>query len=159
MVHYIPYREIVKGLLTHPHKERPLIFMALKWRGVEGLPRLKPAFSLLRRSRRDMGLHLDALCLQLEKHGKPWIAGERFTLADVSWVVALDRLVEADWDRYFWGDGKRPALAAYWKRVEERESYRTQVETGRAAITLRGMADVKTAKASNSTLREALEGE
>jgi glutathione S-transferase len=159
MVQYIPYSEILKGLLTHPNKERPLLFTMMKFRGVEGILKVPPMRKMIRRSRRDMGQHLDALAAQLEKHGGPWIAGASYTLADVSWVVLLDRLVEVDWDDYFWGQGKRPAVLAYWERLKARPSYRTQVIEMRCPITRKGIEDIKRAKASDSRLLTALEGD
>lgn len=158
MVRWTPTREIVRGLLTHPNRERPLVFLTLKLVGIHGLPRLAPAMRLLRRSRRDMEAHLDALGAHLEREGGPWIAGPRFTLADVSWVVILDRLAEVDWDGYFWGGGRRPAVAAYWERLRARPSYATAIEQARCERTRRGMAGVARAKAEDPRLREALEG-
>jgi glutathione S-transferase len=159
MVRYIPYREIGKGLLRHPNKERPLIFAALKFRGVRGLPGLGPAMKLLRRSRRDMAAHLEALAGQLARHGGPWIAGDGFTLADVSWVVLLDRLAEADWDDHFWGADRNPVVAAYWQRLQQRESFASEIEAVRCPNTRRGIADLKQAKAEDARLRELLEAE
>jgi glutathione S-transferase len=158
MVAYIPYREIFKGLLTHPNKERPLFFTALKFRGVRGLPRIAPLMKLVRRARESMGLHLDALARQLDSHAGEWIAGDRLTLADVSWVVILDRLVEADWGDYFWGDGRRPAVAAYWRRLQRRPSYHSEIDALRCPITRQGISDLKRAKESDARLRAALEG-
>lgn len=157
MVRYIPYREILRGLLTHPNKERPLFFALLKFRTVHGLPKLSPAMKVLRRSRAHLGAHLDALASQLERHGRAWIAGDRYTLADVSWVVILDRLAEADWDGYFWGGGKRPTVAAYWQRLQARPSHRSEIEEMRGANTRRGIADLKQAKAEDPELRRGLE--
>jgi glutathione S-transferase len=159
MVRSIPYGEIAKGLLTHPNKERPLFFAVLKLLGVRRLPRLRPVMDVLRRSRRDLGAHLDALSDQLEKHGGPWIAGERFTLADVSWVVILDRLVEADWDGLFWGGDRRPVVAAYWERLRARPSFESAIEAVRCPDTRRGIADLRAAKAAEPRLRAALEEE
>ena len=110
----------------------------------------------VRRSRTDMGTHLDRLGEHLEKSGGPWIAGVRFTLADVSWVVILDRLVEADWQDYFWGNGQRPAIAAYWQRLQERPSYREAILEQRCDIVLAGMQDVRDAKSANPALLAAL---
>lgn len=157
MVRYIPYREIARGLLTHPHKERPLFFGLLKLRTVRGLPSLPPALRLLRRSRAHMGTHLDALASHLEASGGPWIAGERFTLADVSWVVILDRLVEADWADHFWGGGRRPPIAAYWERLRSRPSFASAIEAMRSPVTRRGIADLAAAKRGDPGLRAALE--
>lgn len=158
MVAYIPYGEIFKGLLTHPNKERPLFFIALKGLGVRGLRRLSPIMKALARARHHMGAHLDALGRLLDGHGGAWIAGDDFTLADVSWVVILDRLAEADWDEYFWGNGKRPAVAAYWERLQARPSYRSEIMEMRCPMTQRGIADLKRAKTADPQLRLALEG-
>jgi glutathione S-transferase len=157
MVRHIPYREIARGLLTHPNKERPLFFGLLKLCSVHGLPRLGPALQLLQRSRRDMGVHLDALAAHLEVAGGPWIAGERFTLADVSWVVILDRLVEADWADCFWGAARRPTIAAYWARLRARPSFQAAIESVRAAVTRQGIAELAAAKRADARLRAALE--
>ena len=86
-----------------------------------------------------------------------------FILADysfigASWMVILDRLVEADWSPFFWGGDRRPEGAGYWARLEARESYRTQVFEMRCPITTRGIAEGASAKRKNETLRLALEG-
>jgi len=158
MVRHVPWRRFVPGLLFHPQKRRPLFFLLLKLRGLNGLPALSPVMAILRRSRDDMARHLDALGAQLEASGGPWIAGERFTLADVSWVVILDRLAEADWDGFFWGEGRRPAVAAYWQRLRERPSYETAIVKARGATLLAGAAELKQAKRASPRLRMALEG-
>lgn len=158
MVRHIPYREIARGLLTHPNKERPIFFALLKWRTVRGLPGLTPAWRVLQRSRAHMGAHLDALAAHLDARGGAWIAGDRFTLADVSWMVILDRLVEADWAECFWGADRRPAIAAYWSRLQGRPSFQTEIESVRAPVTRQGIADLAAAKRGDPALRTALEG-
>jgi len=112
---------------------------------------------IIQRARDHMGTPLDALARQLTEHGGNRIAGDRFTLADISWVVILDRLVEADWDRHLWATGQRPTIAAYWQRLTARPSYRSEILDMRCPNTRRGSDDLKTAKASNQRLRDALE--
>jgi glutathione S-transferase len=158
MVSHIATTEILKGLLTHPNKERPMIFLTLKFAGIHHVPKLKPAMKLLSKSREHMGLHLDRLGEQISKHGGPWITGDAFTLADVSWMVILNRLVEADWNELFWGADKRPEVAGYWNRLEARDSYREQVLDKRCEMTRRGIAEVKAAKDADPKLRAVLEG-
>lgn len=157
MVDHIPVREILKGLLTHPNKERPMIFLTLKLAGLHRLPKIGKAMSLIAQSREDMRHHLDALGAQLDKHGGPYITGESFTLADVSWMVILDRLVEVDWDAIYWGDTLRPSVALYWKQLARRDSYRDEVLAKRCPMTLQGIATVKRAKDSDAKLKAALE--
>jgi glutathione S-transferase len=104
-----------------------------------------------------MAVHLDALAAHLEAAGGPWIAGERFTLADVSWVVILDRLVEADWADCFWGAARRPTIAAYWARLRARPSFEAAIESVRAPVTRQGIAELAAAKRADARLRAALE--
>ena len=136
-----------------------MLFTMMKLQGIRGVLKVPPMRKLIARSRRHMGGHLDALAAQLEKHGGPWIAGDAFTLADVSWVVLLDRLVEVDWHDYYWGDGRRPAVAAYWERLTARPSYQSEILEMRCPITRKGIDDVRQAKREDSSLRSALEGD
>lgn len=176
MVAYVPYREIAKGLLSHPNKERPLFFTLLKTLTVRALPKLPPAVNAIAAARRHMQSHLDALERRLDSHGGPWIAGDSYTLADVSWTVILDRLVEADWADGFWGGGcavpeargaaasavegtgKRPRVAQYWQRLQARPSFSSEIEAVRCEITRKGIEDLRVAKAEDPRLRAALEG-
>ena len=156
-IRYIPYLRILAGLPFHPYKIRPLMFLGLKFKGLAGLPSIGPVMKLLPRSRSNMHKHLDALAEHLEKNGGPWIAGERFTLADVSWVVILDRLVEADWEDAFWGQDQRPALAEYWERLKARPSYEAAIKKQRCDIVVSGMRDLRDAKRASPELQQALE--
>ncbi len=153
-----PVFEILKGFRRHPDRKRPALFLLLKALGLRRLPRVAPVIDLIRESRAGMAKHLDAVSAQLEASGGPWIAGPRFTLADVSWMVLLDRLVEADWQRCFWGEGQRPRVADWWERLQGRPSFRVAVEDVRTAGIREGIAALAAEKSSNAALREALEG-
>ena len=55
---------------------------------------------------------------QLVQHEGPWILGSDFSLADVSWVVIFERLLEADYIHVFLDDqvivlSGRPATAQH----------------------------------------------
>jgi glutathione S-transferase len=158
MCQYIPYHRFVEGFLFHFDKRRPMLLSVLKLRGIRGLSRLGPAMRVLERAREDMGRHLDALDAQLEKTGGPWIAGDSFTLADVSWVVILDRLREVDWETHFLGAGQRPAVAAYWERLQARPSFQSAIVDARCRILRLGIEDVRKAKQDDALLRRAFEG-
>jgi glutathione S-transferase len=158
MIEAIPYPRILVGLLFHFDRRRPLAFLALKWRGVEGLARLGPAVKMIARSRRQTGVHLDALEARLRECGGPWILGKSFSLADVSWLVIFERLAQADWLHVFMGGTLRPECAAYWARLRERPSYREAI-AGHAHPTIaRGTLRLQETKAADPVLREALEG-
>jgi glutathione S-transferase len=159
MIAEIPYRRIAEGLLFHFDKQRPLMFLSFKALGLRRLDRMAPAMQVLARSRRQMGVHLDALEQQLRADGGPWILGESFTLADVSWLVIFERLAQTDVLPIFAGDARRPHCAAYWTRLRERPSYREAI-LGHAHPTItRGTQRLRAAKAASPTLRAALEGE
>ena len=92
MIEKIPVWRILEGLLFHFDKRRPVLFLALKLRGIENFGGLGPAPKVLARSRDQMHVHLDALEAQLGESGGPWILGDFFSLADVSWLVIFERL-------------------------------------------------------------------
>lgn len=58
---------------------------------------------------------------------KRWLCSERFTVADVSLTILLDRLYRVGLDEWFWGNNKKPALARYYKRVQQRDSYKKTI--------------------------------
>jgi len=122
MIGDIPTVRIAEGLLFHRLRVRPLLFLVMKAAGLARLPALRPAMALVRTSHRWMGRHLDDLEAELAQGG-PWILGEQFTLADVSWAVILDRLREADWEASLLG-ARRPHVTRYWDRIRDRPSYR-----------------------------------
>ena len=65
---------------------------------------------------------------KLEKtfaHGRSWVMGDAFTLADIvlaPYMARLDYLTLLD----VW-TGERPGVAAWWRRFRERDSCRTQL--------------------------------
>jgi glutathione S-transferase len=159
MIETIPYWRIVEGLLFHFDRARPMLFLLLKWRGVEGLPRIAPVARAIARSRRQLGAHLDALEAQLEKEGGPWILGPQYTLADVSWLVVLERLRQVDMESAFLGGGQRPHTAAYGARLRERPAYREAIVGHAHPAIDRGRRRLVEAKAQHPELRALLEGD
>ena len=67
---------------------------------------------------------LDDLLEELDARlddGRPWIAGDTYSLADVVWTVFLARVHMLS-SRPPWAE-RLPALAAYWRRVRARPSF------------------------------------
>ncbi len=153
----IPVRRIVEGLLFHRLKSRPLAFLAMKAAGIGGLPRLAPAARVVRRSLRHMARHLNALDAHLAATGGPWIAGGTVTLADVSWAPILQRLEDADTFHVLVGDGRRPAVDAWWRGFRARPSYARAIAAHMHPAVVRGTERIRAAKAADPTLRRALE--
>ena len=153
MLRYIPWRRLAEGLLFHGDRRRPILFSVMKVRGLHRLP--APAKAAIRRARRNMTSHLDRLEESLAD-GRTWLCGETFTLADVSWMPIFERLDEVDWIELFLGEGKRPAVAGYLKRLKARPSYEAALGQ-RGEIHVRALQDLRQAKRSSAELREMLE--
>ena len=158
MIDRIASWKILEGLLFHFDKRRPVVFLALKARGLSRLGRLAPAMKVLARSRRQLAAHLDALEKQLHESGGPWILGDGFSLADVSWLVIFERLVQADGLHVFVGEDRRPQCHAYWAHLRERPSYREAILDHGHPLIEYGTQRLKQAKAADPALRETLEG-
>ena len=158
MVGQIPYWKILEGLLFHFDKKRPFLFLALKWLGIARIERAGPAPRILARSRQQMGAHLDALEKQLgETHG-PWILGDGFSLADVSWLVIFERLRQADCVHVFMGEGRRPECAGYWARLQSRPGYREAILDHSHPTIDHGTRRLQEVKSADPALRAVLEG-
>lgn len=157
MIDDIPVHRILEGLLFHRLKIRPLLFLLLKAVGLHRLHRNARIMAVVRSCGREMHRHLDGLEARLEKTGGPWIGGETFTLADVSWAVILERLREADSLHVYTGDGSRPGVTAWWERIRARPSYRAAIVQHGHPTVERGIARLRAAKAADPALRAALE--
>jgi glutathione S-transferase len=102
--------------------------------------------------------HLRALELQLAASGGPWILGERFTLADVSWLVVFERLDEQDAIGTLLRVDRCPGVVAYWERLRARSSYAEAIVAHRHPSVERGRDRLRIAKAESPALRILLEG-
>jgi glutathione S-transferase len=158
MIERIPYRRIFEGVLFHFDKRRPFMFVAFKVAGLERLGRLSLARRMTARSRRQAEVHFDALEAQLAKHGGPWILGDFFSLADVGWLVIFERLVQVGSLGALVGDGRRPLCAAYWKRLQERSSYREAILGHAHPIVEYGTRRILEAKKADPDLAAVFEG-
>ncbi len=158
MIEKIPYRRIVEGLLFHFDKKRPVLFLALKARRLERIATLTPLMRLMADGRRHAHAHLDALEAQLAASGGPWILGDAFTLADVSWLVIFERLRQVDAEPVFLGGGRRSLCTAYWDRLKQRPSYAEAILGYPHPLIEHGTRRLREAKAADPTLRAALEG-
>lgn len=158
MIEKISFWRIGEGLLFHFDKVRPILFSLLKLRGIRNLPKLRPIAKAIGRSRRQMSVHLDAVEERLEKSGGPWILGGRYSLADVSWLVILERLRQVDAEGVFLGDGKRPHTTAYWERLKRRPAYTEAITESSHPLIEYGQQRIAEAKAVYPTVRTCLEG-
>lgn len=121
MVAEIPYWRIGEGLLFHRLKQRPLMFLMMKAAGLRRIATIGMAAAVIRASRDRMHGHLDELEAELAASRGPWILGEFYSLADISWTVIFERLDEAVWMDVFLGE-RRPRVQAYWEALRARPS-------------------------------------
>lgn len=157
MISEIPVHRILEGLLFHRLKSRPAMFLMMKAVGLRGLRGESPARRVIARCGRAMHAHLDALERQLTESAGPWILGDHFSLADVSWEVILERLREADSLHVFLSSELRPHVGAWWESLQARPSYAGAIAAHRHPSTLRGLERLRAAKRRDPKLREALE--
>ena len=127
MIEKIPYRNIFEGFRLHFDKRRPALFTLLKLMGFSALRYLPMLRKLVAASHRYMNEHLDGLERQLEKSGGPWITGKQFTMADVSLLVILERLRQADALEDFIDEERRPYCRWYWQACTMRPAYREAI--------------------------------
>lgn len=143
MMQSIPAHRVVEGLLFHRLKVRPLGFLAFKALGVPNLSRVPRLRAMVEISSRHMKDHLRDLARQLKQSGGPWILGDAFTLADISWAVIFERMREADWD----GLLVTGAVADYWARLQARPSYRQAMDAHRHPTVTAGARRIQALKA------------
>jgi len=157
MIAEIPVQRILEGLVFHRLKSRPALFLMMKATGLRGLRGGSPARRVIARCGRAMHRHLDALEAQLAESRGPWILGDSFGLADLSWEVILERLREADSLHVFVSADLRPCVTAWWECLQARPSYAAAIDAHRHPTTLRGLERLRAAKQRDPQLREALE--
>lgn len=157
MIADVPVTGILEGLLFHRLKGRPAFFLALKLAGLARLPSLAPVVKVIRESRTHMERHLDDLETRLATTGSSWIVGAKFTLADVSWAVILDRLREADWTEIL-DSPRRPHVAAWWSRIRARDGYRTAMLGGMEhPLVVQGTCRIRARKDRDARFRSIYE--
>ncbi|CAH2244414.1 ganglioside-induced differentiation-associated protein 1 [Pararge aegeria] len=56
-----------------------------------------------------------------------WLCCEKFSIADISLSVLLQRLWELGLEERFWAEGKRPYIENYFNRAKQRESFKKTI--------------------------------
>lgn len=134
------------------------MFLVLKAAGIARFGLLSPLVRIVHLSLRHMHDHLSALEAHMSADGGPWIVGDTFTLADIGWMVIFARMAEQDTLDVFLDGRKYRAIAAYWRRLRDRPSYRAGIEAYRHPHVVRGTARLRAAKEADPRLRFLLEG-
>lgn len=73
----------------------------------------------------------------LAADGRPWIMGDEITIADAAYLPTVDRMIDLDLGYMIFD---RPALAAWYKRYSERESFKKTFYKGARLTDIFGSA-------------------
>lgn len=145
-IELIPYRHIFVGLLFHRLKARPLLFLMLKGIGLARLFSIGRIAKKLDEAKAAFADHLAELNALLSD-GRPYIVGEEFTLADISWMVLFDRLVEVDLIDGFLSADTFPYVQRYWNRMRSRPSFVEGVDGFRHPLVVAATRRIQVQKA------------
>ena len=151
----IPYRYIFESVLFHRIRFRAVMFLTLKVVGLAGMLKLGKIDGAMRSAKKHLHVHLG----ELEQHladGRSWIVGEEISLADVSWLVLFERLLEADWYADFLGGQAYPSVQAYWQRLQQRPSYHHAIECFRHPLVTEATHRIQRTKLENASFREQM---
>ena len=155
MIQEVPVSEISYGLLRHPDRKRPAMFLLMRTAGARSL-RFPLLRSLIARSRAAARAHLVAINAELSDGREYLLTGaDSFTLADVGLAPILHRLDLAGYG-WLWED--LPRLTAWWERTRARPSYRTAVLDVETDVVRRGAERLRTWRKEMPWLRELLDG-
>ncbi|MEM8937387.1 MAG: glutathione S-transferase family protein [Pseudomonadota bacterium] len=154
----VSFLTILELLLFHPIKVFPIMSLIVKASGFNVFKggAIKKGFL---ESRKYMHLHFDALEAQLKKTGGPWILGDAYSLADISWMVIFDRLLQCDSLAQFAGADRRAQCAAYWERLRVRPAYQEGVVDYEHRVVAYGRERIKKIKEDNPQIRAILNGD
>lgn len=157
-IRYIPLRRILVGFLFHPDKKRPAFFSASRLFGLRTMLSQKPLQQMMHASRDHMRGHLVQLARQLESTNGPWILGEQYTLADVTWSCILLRVDETGWLDHFLKDEALAPVRTYYDALISRDSWKAAITDKGHPIVEKAEADLKKAIATDDQIAKALYG-
>lgn len=115
---------VLEGLLFHPDKRRPLLFLVMKLSGVR-MFRMKGFRALVQQHRHFMVRHLQRIDAALA--GRMWLTGECMSLADVSLACLLLRLEEVGWLGQFTREGRLGNVRRYFEMWQTRSSWQAAI--------------------------------
>lgn len=158
-IRYIPLHRILVGFLFHPDKKRPAFFAAAKLFGLERMMKVPPVAAMMRAGRTHMLTHLEALADQLRASGGPWILGDQYTLADITWSCILLRLDETGWMREFLKDVNLAPIATYYEALKQRPSWHKAIASKAHPIVDKAALDLAEAQANSAIVQATYAGD
>ena len=155
-IRYIPLRNILIGLLFHPDKMRPVFFSMSKLRGLHNMLRVGQIRNVVTRSRDCMVKHLTEFQDHLQVSGGPWIMGDQYTLADVSWSCIFLRLEETGWLDHFFSENDFARLEEYYAAVKQRPSWQSAIVEKAHPIIDKASTDLRRHASADADIRQLL---
>ena len=152
MIKYVNLKEILKGLKSHPMRERVIIFLIFKILGLKVFSRPLPFAKLLQSSFLNLNKHLYDLENHLEDQKTPWIVGTDLSLADISWAAILHRLHECGWENMLLSD--KPYIKEYYSNLSIKDAFKRAFDSPTHPILLKGVEDLKHALKNKSPITE-----
>lgn len=152
MTQDIAVSNITWGLLHHPNKERPVIFLLMKTLGpyIVQLPKVR---ALIRIAVKNCRNHLQRIEKKLSD-GREFICGRTYTLGDVGLTSSLLRIENADF-QYLFAD--LPYISKYWARLKARPSFDNAITSKELPIMTMAFARVRQWKETYPWFKDALE--
>ena len=150
MLKNVSILEVMKGLISHPMKQRVLIFLLLKIFGFTFI-KLPPIQNLIQSAFEELNKHLCELETELSSSKKEWLASDNFSLADISWSVILHRLDECGWSDLLFQ--KKPFIKSYYGKIKERDSFKKGIVDQNNPNLEKGIKDLKLAIQNNQFLK------
>ncbi|WP_390619147.1 glutathione S-transferase family protein [Maricurvus nonylphenolicus] len=153
-IKHIPTHRIVTGLLFHPDKRRPLIFLAAKLLSAHRFLRIPKVSKLVMDSRHAMTKHL--LNLEGQLQGSPWLAGRSYSLADLTWACTLLRLEETGWLEYYCKELELVAIPKYYDRLKREKNWYPAIDSVQSPTIIKATKALKYALENDKRLSSLL---
>lgn len=154
-IHKTAYFEILKGLLFHPDRKRPLLFLVMKAAGLR-IFRARRFREALRANRDHMARHL--LKIEAALALRPWLGGDQMSLADVSLACLLLRLDEVGWLAHFMRNASLPQTGRYHARWKTRRSWREAIAAHAHPRVAAAIVELGRLQVADADVRDAMFG-
>ena len=123
MLENISIFKFIKYLLRHPVRFRAFNFLMFKILKYKVFKRGTPLSKITKSAKKNLKIHFTALDEHMNE--REWIDGEKFSLADITWMVLFHRLEESQLLSHFIKEKNN--LIRYFERLKERESYNSEL--------------------------------
>ena len=150
MLESISIFKFIGYLVRHPVRFRAFNFFLFKILKYKVFKKGTPLSKITSSATENLKIHFTTLNEHMNE--RTWIDGDKFSLADITWMVLFHRLEEAQILNFFIKD--RNNLIRYFERLKKRESYKTELLDYEEDSIKVGKYKLKIALRSNKSLRE-----